>query len=107
MLRQLQAPTTHLLSIGGWDAPHPDTLVDGRVRPPLLLPWSAAGAAYGMSGHPAGLQTWWRVFQRWNEAVAAQPALGFHGFDGIDWDLEGNDNATCVGPSGSSGGGRV
>ena len=28
-LRQLQLPTTHLLSIGGWDAPHPNTTFYG------------------------------------------------------------------------------
>ena len=56
---------THLLCIGGWDAPHPATQ------------WT---------GHQ-----WADAWQDWNQNVASRPALGFHGFDGIDWDLEGND----------------
>ena len=56
--------TTHLISVGGWDAPHPDTS------------FSAA--------------EWWTTWSDWNAAAAAP---GFNGFDGIDWDLEGNDDA--------------
>ena len=56
-------PTTHMMSIGGWDAPHPNTTLDGKA--------------------------WWRVWKQWNDNTVAQ--LGWPGFDGIDWDLEGND----------------
>jgi len=51
-----------MISVGGWDAPHPDTRF--------------------------GAAEWWRVWTQWN---AASAAAGFGGFDGIDWDLEGND----------------
>ena len=56
----------HFLSIGGWDAPHIETVTS-----------------------PAELHAVWRA---WNRDVVARP--GFEGgFDGIDWDLEGNDRA--------------
>lgn len=64
-LRREQLQTTHMISIGGWDAPHPNTT------------WTGAD--------------WWNAWAAWNAAVVARPALGFAGFDGIDWDLEGND----------------
>ena len=57
-------PVTHLISVGGWNAPPPDDDIE-----------------------PAEA---WRAWKRWNEEVVAQPALGFAGFDGIDWDLEGD-----------------
>ena len=62
-LRAAGLPTTHLISIGGWDAPHPNTTFTGSV--------------------------WWDAWQNWN---AAAKAPGFDGFDGFDWDLEGNDD---------------
>ena len=55
--------TTHMITVGGWDAPHPTTAFP-------------ASAVYGA----------WRA---WNEGLAPG---GF--FDGIDWDLEGNDRVT-------------
>ena len=55
----------HLISVGGWNAPHPDD----SVRP------AAA----------------WAAWREWNSR-AADPALGFGGFDGIDWDLEGDSH---------------
>jgi chitinase len=65
-IKDLNLPTTHLLSVGGWDAPHPDTSFSG--------------------------QKWAEVWDTWNKHTAARPDLGFAGFDGLDWDLEGNDN---------------
>ena len=50
--------TAHLISIGGWDAPHPVTTWDGA--------------------------TWFGVWEAWNAALPRP-------FDGLDWDLEGND----------------
>ena len=66
-LRQQALPTAHLISVGGWDAPHPDTSRDGAE--------------------------WFNIFEKWNsDAAASVPAeLAWQGFDGIDWDLEGND----------------
>ena len=59
--------TTHLISIGGWNAPHPNTFLSG-VK-------------------------WFEQWHAWNTGDAvARPSLGFNGFDGFDWDLEGNDN---------------
>eukprot|EP01006_Ploeotia_vitrea_P017410 TRINITY_DN48526_c0_g1_i1.p1 TRINITY_DN48526_c0_g1~~TRINITY_DN48526_c0_g1_i1.p1 ORF type:complete len:447 (-),score=44.38 TRINITY_DN48526_c0_g1_i1:58-1398(-) len=67
-LRDRGLATSHLISIGGWNSPHP-------VTTPKL-----SGAE------------WWAVWEHWNQHVVARPSLGFHGFDGIDWDLEGNDD---------------
>jgi len=61
-------PTTHMVSIGGWGAPHVDTSFDAK--------------------------TWWDIWKAWNNNTVAQPSLGFYGFEGIDWDLEGNDDTT-------------
>lgn len=55
----------HLVSIGGWNAPLPDT------------------------SHTA--QQWFDAIQEWN-ARNARPDLGWHGFHGFDWDSEGNDD---------------
>ena len=52
-------PTTHLITVGGWDAPHPT------------------------GGAPADFYAQWKA---WNLALAPGGL-----FDGIDWDLEGND----------------
>ena len=64
LLRQEGLPTTHMVTIGGWDAPHPDT----------TAPTSEVYAA-------------WKA---WQQDVVSRPGLE-GGFDGIDWDLEGND----------------
>jgi hypothetical protein len=68
-INALNLPTAHLLSIGGWAAPHPDTSFTGAQ--------------------------WWQTFRKFNDGLATeQAALGFRGFDGIDWDLEGANNAS-------------
>ena len=54
----------HMISVGGWGVPHPDTAFSGAE--------------------------WYKQFKRWNNAASAE---GFeNGFDGIDWDLEGADD---------------
>ena len=53
-----------LLSLGGWDTPHPNTTCDGARY-------------YG-------------AWKDWNESI--QRADGTPLFDGFDWDLEGNDD---------------
>lgn len=59
--------TSHLVTVGGWGAIHPVTI------------FSAADM--------------WENFKEWNQNVVAR--AGFPtGFDGIDWDLEGANNAT-------------
>jgi len=63
-------PTSHLISIGGWDAPHPDTSYTAKE--------------------------WWAFFKDWNEGYVANPELGFDGFAGIDWDVEGVNNLTSA-----------
>ena len=60
-LRRRRLPTAHMLCVGGWDAPHPNTSFSG--------------------------QRWFEAWDEWNRREAAQPALGFAGYDGIDWDL--------------------
>ena len=67
-LRALSLPTTHLVSVGGWDAPHPSGYPNASA---MYLEWKA-----------------------WNENVVARPGLE-GGFDGVDWDLEGADNASA------------
>lgn len=52
-----------------------------------------AGARFVVSRATGAWQKWWSLFRDWNNRTVAQPAYGFAGFDGIDWDLEGNDNA--------------
>lgn len=64
-LRNANLPTTHIITIGGWNAPHPNTSYTGAE--------------------------WWVYWKKWNTDVVARPELGFYGFDGIDWDLEGNN----------------
>ena len=62
---QVTHPVVHLISIGGWNSPHPATQLSGRE--------------------------WWRFWKDWNSKVA-RPELGWHGFAGFDWDIEGNDD---------------
>lgn len=57
-------PTHHFISIGGWDAPHPSTQFSGDA--------------------------WWAALKNYDEGAATAGLVG--GFDGIDWDLEGNDD---------------
>lgn len=64
-LAALNLPTTHMITVGGWDAPHPDT-----TYPPAAM---------------------YAAWKRWNEQTVARPGLPF-GFDGIDWDMEGYDD---------------
>ena len=64
-LQQQNLSTTHLISIGGWDSPHPDTknkAID-----------------------------YYNAWIKWNNA-SINSSLGFNGFDGFDWDIEGNDD---------------
>ena len=65
-IRDLNLYTVHMLSIGGWNAPHPDTS-------------NSASAVF-------------KALDRWNRLTIARPNLGFYGFDGFDWDIEGNDD---------------
>jgi hypothetical protein len=64
-LQSLGLPTTHMVTVGGWDAPHP-------------LNYTSAADMYA-------------EWKSWNENVVARPGLPT-GFDGVDWDLEGADN---------------
>ena len=62
-LKKAGLEAVHLISVGGWNVAHPDTAYSGAE--------------------------WYDKFKRWNKAAAGP---GFeNGFDGIDWDLEGND----------------
>jgi hypothetical protein len=55
----------HLLSIGGWNSPHPTTI------------------------HSA--DEMFHTLDTWNRDQCSRPEQGFDGFDGFDWDVEGND----------------
>jgi hypothetical protein len=58
-IRDLGLECVHLISIGGWNSPHPDTTHSAEV-----------------------------VFQHWHEwntVTIADPTQGFYGFDGFDW----------------------
>ena len=57
-------PTHHFISVGGWDAPHPDPTVP--------------------------LDAWWAALTSWDKSAERAGLRG--GFDGLDWDLEGNDD---------------
>jgi len=69
-LEEKGLPTVHLMSIGGWNSPHPDTNFTG--------------------------QEWFQAWEKWNTETAASEPHGFHGFDGFDWDIEGNDDQTST-----------
>jgi hypothetical protein len=64
-LKAFNLPTTHMVSTGGWDAPHSDT-----SNPPEAI---------------------YAAFVNWNKNIVARPGFE-NGFDGIDWDLEGADD---------------
>lgn len=64
-LKDLHLETVHLITIGGWGAPHPDTT---NTAEEYFAEW-----------------------KRWNNEVIAKPELEFFGYDGIDWDTEGTD----------------
>lgn len=59
----------HIICIGGWNAPLPDT-----------------------SHTP---DAWFDALDAWNRENV-RPSLGWNGFDGFDWDAEGHDDPTNV-----------
>lgn len=67
-IREQGLDVTHIIAIGGWNSPLPD-------------------ASFSAS-------QWFRVFDQWNRHVVAKPSQGWMGFDGIDWDPEGNDDVS-------------
>lgn len=69
-IRELGLETIHLISVGGWNSPHPSTI-------------NSAETVYSH-------------WDYWNRNIAARPANGFFGFDGFDWDIEGNDDPKSV-----------
>ena len=58
----------HLMSIGGWNSPHPDTSFSA--------------------------QTMFDTLDKWNREIAIMGGIegGSGLFDGFDWDVEGNDD---------------
>ena len=58
-------PVINLLSIGGWNSPHPNTKFTAE-----------------------------EYFKEWIEfnKRISKPEFDFYGFDGIDWDIEGNSD---------------
>ena len=59
---------THLVSVGGWGAPHPDIARTG--------------------------DEWWEIWKRWDAGFAKRVGLStqlWSGFAGVDLDVEGSD----------------
>eukprot|EP00960_Hanusia_phi_P000439 12170-Hanusia_phi.AAC.1 len=75
--------TLHMISVGGWDQPHPDT------SNPADVVWACL-PLLSSPPYDAAAQVW-DVWKKWNEEVVARPQIGFMGYDGIDWDVEGSD----------------
>lgn len=75
-VKQLEAEnltTTHMVSIGGWGTAHP--------------------AAFNpITGQPYTPQQVYSAWLAWNTASAQQ--YGWNGFDGVDWDMEGANEAS-------------
>jgi hypothetical protein len=67
-IEELHLKVHQIISIGGWNAPHPNTDFSAEV--------------------------WWESWKKWNQEVVARPSLNFHGFEGFDWDIEGNDKVS-------------
>lgn len=65
-IKELNLDTIHLISIGGWNSPHPDTI--------------------------NSVLDVYNEFNRWNRQKISNEELNFKGFDGFDWDIEGNDD---------------
>lgn len=75
-IREKGLDVIHLLSFGGWNSPHPVTastpLSDAKIR-----------QVYD-------------YLHYWNREIIAKPDMGFYGFDGFDWDIEGNDTPSSI-----------
>ena len=67
-LRARGLQTAHVVTVGGWDAPHP------------------------ANGTGAEFYAQWKAWNTNTVAAAGLPG----GFDGVDWDLEGNDDPTSA-----------
>jgi hypothetical protein len=62
-IRDRNLDCIHLISIGGWNSPHPDT----RNKPEDV----------------------YNAWKHWNRNIIARPIKGFHRFDGVNWEIEG------------------
>lgn len=65
-LKEEGREVVHLMSIGGWNSPHPDISFTS--------------------------QEMFEALDVWNLNTVSRPELGWTGFDGFDWDVEGNDD---------------
>lgn len=65
-IREMGLLTIHMVSIGGWGAPHPET-----INTPEEV---------------------YQALDDWNRNIVANPDIGFNGFDGFDWDVEGTND---------------
>ncbi len=62
-IRDKKLECVHLISIGGWNSPHPDTTNSAKDM--------------------------YKAWDHWNREIVARPPKEFYGFDGFDWDIEG------------------
>jgi hypothetical protein len=70
IINDLGLETIHLISIGGWNSPHPNT--------------------------KNSVEDVYHYWDYWNRNIISRPEKGFFGFDGFDWDIEGNDDFKSV-----------
>ena len=105
MLTAAGLNTTHLISIGGWDQPHPNTSFTVTCTPPALATrglrrrkgalrvrkaskWPLGRGKQRFTRTSRSLprpvaqaQEWWDTWKQWNTR-AIRPDMGFAGFDG-------------------------
>lgn len=89
--------TTHLVSIGGWDAPHPDTSLSGEEWFQVWQEWNTNISQF--ESKLRSMESLRKIKGKANSTnatvVGKQPEEWiWRGFDGFDWDLEGNDDAS-------------
>ena len=66
----------HLISFGGWNSPHPITSSEEISEEKIREVYD--------------------YMHYWNREIIARPDLGWYGFDGFDWDIEGNDTPSSI-----------
>ena len=102
-LIELNLKTTHLVCVGGWNAPRPDMSFTGKewFQVCLLIITILLQLTFVLDFkiffHRLKIINCsifvYQVWDDWNIQLQSQHP-DFIGFDGIDWDLEGNDDGS-------------